>query len=472
MKILSVSAQNFASYKELDFNFGDQGLCLIAGANGSGKSTLCDLIPWVLFGKTSKGGNVDDIRSWGTTETTSGRLHFNLNGKKGYVWRHRSKGDNDLFIAIGTDAPIRGKDMLDTQKRINEALGTDYDLYCAGAYYSEFSPTAEFFTTTAKNRRAITEQLVDLSLPKRIKNKLLDDHKTHYKTLQDLTSQISTLQSGIDMLTRLQKAEGTKSSEWEMNRASQIVSIERRIKEFENSRDSIVKDECRQCGTKFSEPRHVHNDAPNPFEGQLKAWQDQVNPHLGATKDYTEEINAKVLEHGYLQNELAGVHTSIGDLDALSQICDDFRSTKIHNTIKFVETKTNQLLTDYFDAEIRVEFEAVSNDKLEVSIYKDGNVASITQLSKGQRGILKLCFGVAVMEAVQNHHGINPNCVFFDESLDGLRDDMKLKAYRLFESLKYDSVFVVEHSEALKSCFDTIYTVELVNGESHIAKTQ
>lgn len=76
------------------------------------------------------------------------------------------------------------------------------------------------------------------------------------------------------------------------------------------------------------------------------------------------------------------------------------------------------------------------------------------------------------MQAVQNHHGINFNTLWFDESLDGLSDYFKVKAYRLFESIiqGYENIFVVEHSEALKSQFENSYSVSLINGNSVIAK--
>jgi len=76
------------------------------------------------------------------------------------------------------------------------------------------------------------------------------------------------------------------------------------------------------------------------------------------------------------------------------------------------------------------------------------------------------------MGTVQNHHGIDLNAIFFDESLDGMDDNAKLKALRLFEklSLDYNSVFLVEHSEAIKASIANKYTVSLVSGSSVIEK--
>jgi ABC-type lipoprotein export system ATPase subunit len=95
---------NFGSYKHLEFDFNSNGLTLISGPTGSGKSTLCDIVPWILFGRTSKGGAVDEVRSWDAEEATTGTLM--LHG----ISITRSRKPNDLTID-----GRRGKDLNDTQ---------------------------------------------------------------------------------------------------------------------------------------------------------------------------------------------------------------------------------------------------------------------------------------------------------------------------------------------------------------------
>ena len=77
------------------------------------------------------------------------------------------------------------------------------------------------------------------------------------------------------------------------------------------------------------------------------------------------------------------------------------------------------------------------------------------------------------MQTVANHNGLDFKQLFFDEALDGLDDTLKSKAFNLLQKLstQYDQIYVVEHSQAFKSLFDTTYAVTLVNGESVIEKT-
>lgn len=474
MKILSISVKNFASYKQLDFDFQNQGLTLIQGANGSGKSTLCDVIPWVLFGRTAKGGLADEIKTWGGTEATVGEAILYVKNRRVTITRIRGKS-NDLYYQQEDDLgqsnpPERGKDLSDTQRIINIILDMNYDLYLAGSYFHEFSQTAQFFTTAAKNRRAICEQLADLSLPVKLQSKIAEEVRLHHNSLSDLNKEVTVLYSNITLLQRLQSSENTKATQWEETKKFNREQLTKQYERFEENRDTVVHNQCAQCGTKFSEPKYVHNDAVNPYIQRISELETSVNPHTGSTQDHTVEIDKRLLESAYIEQEIAGLNQRLGDLGALNTVVHDFRSNTIQNTIKFVETRSNKLLADYFDAEIRVQFDMGEADKLEVLIFKDGNGCSYEQLSKGQRCLLKLCFGTAVMETVQNHHGLTFSQVFYDESLDGLSDMMKVKAYRLFESLNYESVFVVEHSEALKTCFGNAYTVELAAQGSILAK--
>lgn len=477
MKILSVKAQNFGSYKELSFDFSSQGLTLIQGANGSGKSTLCDLIPWTLFGRTAKGGAVSEVLTWPGDQITTATLTM----ADGFTYTRRrgsKSGDNDLYWRTRLDdvqngVSHRGKDLNDTQRLINLQLGMDYDLYLASAYYHEFSQTAQFFTTTAKNRRTICEQLVDLSLPKSLQTKASEEIKIKAKTQSEYIIKISSLASNLTLLQRLQASESTKASAWDYTQGVQKEKALKAYQAFEAGRKRIIMNKCHTCSTVLAAPKEVYDGSANPHYAAIERLEQEQNPYTGSLKDYGVEITATETARRDTANASNGLRNEIEELELLQQVIQDFRSVSISNTISFVEEKTNSFLTDFFDAEIRVSFTVAEADKLEVEIQKDGNQATYTQLSKGQRCILKLCFGLAVMQTVSNHHGITPNALFLDEALDGLSSEMKEKAFRLFETISQgtESVFVVEHSEHLKPMFSNSYTVRLTNEGSVIAKT-
>ena len=461
MRVKSVHLESFGSYKTLDLTFG-KGLTLIQGPNGAGKSTVFDAVPWILFGRTAKNGKADEVKSWfgGTTHGTA-----NIESSPG-ITVYRSRGPNDLVI----DEAGRGKDILDTQRRIDERLGVTWDIYQRGAYYHEFSDTAQFFTATAKSRRDLCESIANLSLALKIQDKATDRAKDILSSLQDTESAIFSEGQKITVFLKLTETESKKVTEWRRSHEIDVRRAEESAAGFERNRRKTISNQCRACGTALKAPIEVFDDSPNPYESRLQDLRAAVCPYDGTVRSYNSEINTAKRNITGFKRRLGELNQDRIDLEVLQGAIKDFRSLIIKNTIDYVTAKTNTLIQDYFDGELSMALEVQGSDKLDVTIQKDGNIAAFTQLSKGQRQILKLCFSVAVMEAVSNHSGVKFEQIMLDESLDGLSDTMKVKAFRLFEylSLSHEDVWVIDHSEALKAMFPNIITVTNEDGNSTI----
>lgn len=536
MRVLSVELHNFSSYEHIKFDMSDKGLTLISGPTGAGKSTLCDAIPWLLFGTTAKNGAVDEVRSWFTDDDTSGSIVLELNHHKVLITRARGK-NNDLSIATEPGKSQRGKDLKDTQRLINAVLGFDETAYLAGAYFHEFSQVAQFFTTSAKTRRQICDELVDLTLANKlqIENsanlKLLSKEsaiqsaaitsltdKLHYieitrrEELKRAETFEDTKQRRLDALLAKHQVFETKRSEQIATEKANLAILAETIQpsaKFETTelrlKDKLAnldETKCPTCGAKHNsqeradisaslyeaDKRRIKNDeiiakthamaynidklksAINPYESALLEASSLVNSHYETTdalNSQSEKTNNK------LQAELGRfgeTKIKLADAEVLAETLSTFRSVLIQNTIVRLQDTTNNLISEHFDGELQVALAVEASDKLNVEITKDGNSCVYTQLSKGQRCVLKLCFSVAVMKTIANHQALSFNALFFDEALDGCSDLFKEKAYGLFSklSLDYENVFVVDHSEALKSMFVNKIEVTLHNGRSII----
>ena len=471
MRLKSVIVENFGSYECVELPVDNEGLCLIQGPTGSGKSTLCDIIPWILFGRTAKGGAVDEVLSWPGKKITKGIAIYD-DGTNIVRTRGPKAKDNDLYHyifdeenAIAGDL-TRGKDLNDTQKIVNSLIGMDYDLYMAGSYYHEFSQTAQFFTTSAKNRRVLCEQLTDLSLATKLQPKLIEKYKFYNSERQQLESSKRSAESKVEVLQKMQQLEHTKADSWEKTKVARLEMLLMKSQEFDKSLARSGK--CQSCGQVLP---HQHKQS-NPYTDQLESVAAETNPHTGGVKDYTDEIRNWKTELLSISEQLKSCELEAGNIETLQDCLAAYRAKAIEDSICILQSSTNNVLTEFFDAEIKVVFSVEDADKLDVTIHKDTNVCSFTQLSKGQRCLLKLSFGIAVMKSIKNYHNLDLNCAFFDEALEGLSEELKVKSYRLFETLiqDYGSVFVVEHSSELKAMFPNSYKVELINGESFIEK--
>lgn len=508
MKVTSIKATNFASYKEIVFEPQDNGLCLISGPTGSGKSTLCDLAPWCLFGRTAKDGAVDEIRSWNTDEPTVGTIVIEINGHMLTVTRSRTP--NDLYYTPsipGAGPETRGKDLNDTQKLINNLLGFNVDTYLNGAYYHEFCQSAQFFITSAKNRRAITEQLVDLSLATDLNHKAKINIKDLKAAISETTTQLNSAKTNVHTLSTTVNNAKRLAFKWELDIAARAEDLyareavfeqERKIRlselvllsdelEYDNNQaqESVKTGICPTCGNQYTKT-HAPHKKPNPYikmidkllaevntyGGQARALAKDKNPHTSDDSDKIalSEAQDKLTLYTETLRELT---KEMSDLELLGDVLNDFRGVLVKNAVIALETETNSLLTTHFDAEIRVDFSVADADKLDVTIHKDGNECTYTQLSKGQRQLLKLCFSISVMKAVSNQQGVHFDQIFFDEALSGLDERFKNKAFNMFESLalSHSSVMIIDHSLEFKSLFNSRIEVSLNGGNSTIEES-
>lgn len=581
MKVIYAEVRNFGSYEHLEFEFQDQGLTLIAGPTGAGKSTLCDIIPWILFGVTAKNGLADDVRSWNATAPTEGRAVVEIVGNNILIQRIRGPKANDLGFSLSpvSDEPLvakskeftRGKDLADTQRLLNQALGFDANTYLSGAYFHEFSQASSFFTASAKVRRVVTEQLVDLIFAKTLTEKasaLRKELKTRGTEITDLRketgirlenakvrvkSELRYAEDWVSAQTRRIAEAQTASASFEQTNEKESRTIARQEAAFALDRRKnliqydndiielreLLKEDLRQdiarldvciaslgdtkCGTcgaskhsterlTLTKQRHdlalrqstqsnnkraianienmirLEQAKINPYTKQLEILKDRTNTYDTQIQNLQAELNpfiatseqAKIIRDALVEDYESLCHMydewkqESEDIELLTSALETFRTAIVKSAISDLEYKTNDLLTKHFDAEIRVVFDAKDADKLEATITKDGNECSYPQLSKGQRQLLKLCFGVAVMRIVSNHNAVKFDAIFLDEFVDGCDDETKAKAFGLLQALAldYGSVFAIDHSEGLKAMFTKRYDVSLINGKSLIEEAK
>lgn len=563
MKLKHAFVRNFGSYKELDIDYSVAGLTLVYGPTGAGKSTLLDIPCWILFGITAKGGSVDEVRSWQNPDESANGV-LNVETGSGVITVSRTRGaasKNDLYWIEQNDKTkqIRGKDITDTQRMLEERLGGTAHLYLTAAYACEFSPTGSFFIAKAKDRRALFDRIAVLDFPIKLKDATANARKDLSTQLQTISTQIEKFSFSLEQADKQEKALIFDSSVWFQTQAGKIKELTAQYENFEqikaqkleaaqmkvdayeakrqkklnslkidssslwdkvNSAKNIdavyeraealtvqineaVK--CPTCGAamqleelyhektklerliiRHEEMLHKINEIGdlisqtkediNPFLSELEVG-NTINHYAERISEAKEALNpyeiqaAKVaMNISILQEKITNLDEEHGVLehkkvstDHLNILAADLRAELLKTSVKEIEDATNKHLDAYFDSEIRVSFNVIENDNLEVGIQKNGYDCVYTQLSKGQRGLLKLAFSVAVMSASANRAGIHIDTLFFDEALDGLDSDLKLKAYSLFESLalEHQSIFLIDHAPEFQNLFSNKYRVTL-----------
>jgi DNA repair exonuclease SbcCD ATPase subunit len=172
MKIKKVEATNFLSYKKLDYAYSDQGLTLIEGhdqdlgvSTGAGKSAFLDVISFALSGKISKDLASDEIINRQAKKDLMVKLEFeDDNGRACAIHRcrrHSEFGNDVLLVVDGHE--IRGKDVRETQKLIEDHIGFNFEVFSKATYFSQFSPVDRFLSASDGDKKNLISEICDLS---------------------------------------------------------------------------------------------------------------------------------------------------------------------------------------------------------------------------------------------------------------------------------------------------------------------
>lgn len=518
MKIMKVAANNFQSYDSIEFTFSDLGLSLISGPTGAGKSTLMDLVSWTLFGVTGKDGAVDEVKSWNSEDPTGSLIVVDT--PKGEVAICRIRGlKNDLhYVDLSVSSnPVRGKDLNDTQKLINARLGVTPEMFLLGSYLTQFSDADRFFIAKAKERREVLEKIADQDFAATLAWHTSDARKETKAKLADKYKEYEKNKGILEGLESSAQAAQENRALWEQNHKINIQKVQDAHDNFDAAKNSELKKlganietilrqiealpintnqdtKCPTCKRPLNKTspdvetqkavllerlENLHKQhqqtekRSNTYSIQLERIKREKNPFDAMDLENEAKLSAVKLK---IDDLTCKIDILEGDVESLSWLYDksfELRALIMERAVREIEENTNAYLEKYFDAALRIQLSLADSDKLNVDIYNDGNLASFRQLSGGERCMLKLCFSLSLMKSAQNKAGIKFNMIMLDEPLNGLDEGLKQKAFGLLQQLEteYETVLVIEHSEALKQCFNNVYTVEKNNGKSRIYKS-
>lgn len=307
MKLLEVTACNFASYQNFVFDFSAPGLNLVYGPTGSGKSTVMDLAAWALFGITAKGGGVDEVRSWQSSDPTT--VSLKVETPLAEITVHRVRGtqkQNDLYWLEGSDLDTkrRGKDLAETQKLLEARLGVTAETFLNSSYFHEFSSTGRFFTAKAKERRTVLEDVADLSLPQTIADKASTRRKAVKEELAQAQATYQRVEGRISQLEASLASLDFDIKAWTQANAEKIAILQQKIKTFDIDKLKKIK----QVKESFDSWEEVRNDA---IDKQI-----QEIEQLEAALPNVEELKHR-LEHA--QKEKCPTCGAFGNQELLIQ---------------------------------------------------------------------------------------------------------------------------------------------------------
>lgn len=270
------------------------------------------------------------------------------------------------------------------------------------------------------------------------------DSDTHKANLQELEKTIFNLEVLIN-----QKDQAIKNIDDILAPEKKLTAAYTEAKLREINNDKLIE----QAKAKRVEIEAAKLER-NHYDEQLQAL-DMVPPQDEAMEQLTNELSKCIDEENTLLDKIAVLENEIINLEWLGDASLSLRAKLLNNVLSFMEERTNSLLREYYEGFLQISLEFEDEDKVKTTVYNNGNVTTFKQLSGGERRTLSLCFGIAMMQQVQNKIGFSISPVLFDEALNGLDNQLKVSSYQLLSLMSKDqSVYVIDHSEELKQMFD------------------
>ena len=206
---LKLTLSNFLCYREnvepLDFA-GVHVACL-CGANGHGKSALLDSITWALWGK-ARGKVQDEMISYGADECRV-ELDFSSRDQDYRVIRSHARsgkrrrgGASDLqLMVLEGDAPrpMTGDMIRETQARIDQTIGMDYDTFVNSAFLVQ-GRADEFTNKTPAERKAVLSKILGLETYDRLQVRARERNSWAENTAKIAESTVDRLRRELEQL--------------------------------------------------------------------------------------------------------------------------------------------------------------------------------------------------------------------------------------------------------------------------------
>jgi DNA repair exonuclease SbcCD ATPase subunit len=249
MRIISIKAENFLSYKSIDYSYSNQGLTLIEGfdhdlsvSTGAGKSAFLDVVCYALFGKISKDVLADEVINRQERKNLYVQLDFEDGGKEYRVVRYRrhDRHGNDLYL-VDNGCELRGKDIRETQALIEETIGFSFEVFSKATYFSQFSPTDRFLSASDAEKKALISEICDLSYY----DDLLDKVKAHAqaieKEIQATSQEVSILSARHQEKVEQQRRSQDQIAQWQRYHDKKLAKLRSDSESFITTRAEALK---------------------------------------------------------------------------------------------------------------------------------------------------------------------------------------------------------------------------------------
>lgn len=210
MKIRKISIQNLNSLRiktSIDLcapPLSNVGLFAITGDTGAGKTTILDAITLALYGRVHRNKDVKEVMSFGAVESLA-EVEFEAGDgiyrSKWSIWRAHRKEDGNMLGPVRELSrynPETGEfDILaqkkgDSDQRIEQITGLDYDRFCRSVMLSQ-GDFAAFLRAGEQERSELLERITGTEVYSELSKAAFQRKKTAEEGLRQIRLELDSL---------------------------------------------------------------------------------------------------------------------------------------------------------------------------------------------------------------------------------------------------------------------------------------
>ena len=353
-----LTVTNFLSYRENvpTLDFSTMHVACLCGPNGHGKSALLDAITWCLWGQ-ARGQVQDDLISHGadhmrveldfTARDTLHRVIRSHNRGRG----RRRQGASDLQLQVlhqgshGLAQPIPGNTIRETQERIVQLIGMDYDTFINSAFLLQ-GRADEFTSRTPTERKEVLGRVLDLAhydlLQDRARSHTtqarsqvdaatarLDRMTQEMTELGDPRSSLARHTETLDLLATRSKQQADAAAALEETTTT-LQAAANRLTDLDNHHHAVQQDLARLKESSLTLRAAI--DAHQRLAGQEKDIRSQALL-LEDSRASFETLETKRQQHDLLQKEHAQLTTARAATRARLEAQQDQLHAQVHQQL-------------------------------------------------------------------------------------------------------------------------------------------
>lgn len=293
MILKSITAANFRSFGQLDFQMPEAGLWHLHGANGHGKSTLLEAVHWCLFGRTSRGVKAGNVANWRNQEDCWAELRGSAFGKN-FVLR-RSWGP--ISLTLNGEAV--------DQETLEKELGISEERFKYGYHFSQFS--TPFLDLKAEQKMALFMDALPLRVWELASDLAGSEARTATSELDFVSGELSQAEAvlaEIDLKALKEQEKG-----WEADREETLAEIrKKKPKLFSSASYVALQERARSLGEQHTEAISKLSE----MRGERRALENQqASLGVAAKTGRCPTCNAKLPDADHLKAEYSRLHKAI-----------------------------------------------------------------------------------------------------------------------------------------------------------------